>query len=399
MTIKEVVPPFIPGAKIKVLWVGWGWNKSLNRMIQEWLSGVEFIALNTDAQDLAGSLADKKINIGLNLTKGLWAGANPEIGRKAAEESEADIKNMLQDTDMVFITLWMWGWTGTWAGPVVANIAKEMWILTIWVVTKPFSFEWAKRKSNAEEWLAKFKDAVDTLIVIPNDKIYTIIDKKTTFKQAFLMIDKILYSGIKWISDLIVKPGDINIDFADVKAVMQNSGNALLWIWYGAGEKRAVEAARKAIENPLLETNLDKAKNIIFAVSGWDDLTPAEVQEAANVLEEILDPNANMFWWMSFDDTMEGEVQVTIIATWFEEQSKEDILKTPKLDTYGTGRRQPESIRERTARETKLDWAPMNITPVAENTETWFNKFNLNKDDDDDYETPPFIAKRLNNQE
>ena len=401
MTIKEVVPPFIPGAKIKVLWVGWGWNKSLNRMIQEWLSGVEFIALNTDAQDLAGSLADKKINIWLNLTKGLWAGANPEIGRKAAEESEADIKNMLQDTDMVFITLWMWGWTGTWAGPVVANIAKEMWILTIWVVTKPFSFEWAKRKSNAEEWLAKFKDAVDTLIVIPNDKIYTIIDKKTTFKQAFLMIDKILYSGIKWISDLIVKPGDINIDFADVKAVMQNSGNALLGIGYGAWEKRAVEAARKAIENPLLETNLDKAKNIIFAVSWWDDLTPAEVQEAANVLEEILDPNANMFWWMSFDDTMEGEVQVTIIATWFEEQSKEDILKTPKLDTYGTSgfRRQPESIRERTARETKLEWAPANTTPVSENTETWFNKFNLNKDDDDDYETPPFIAKRLNNQE
>lgn len=401
MTIKEVVPPFIPGAKIKVLWVGWGWNKSLNRMIQEWLSGVEFIALNTDAQDLAGSLADKKINIWLNLTKGLWAGANPEIGRKAAEESEADIKNMLQDTDMVFITLWMWGWTGTWAGPVVANIAKEMWILTIWVVTKPFSFEWAKRKSNAEEWLAKFKDAVDTLIVIPNDKIYTIIDKKTTFKQAFLMIDKILYSGIKWISDLIVKPGDINIDFADVKAVMQNSGNALLGIGYGAWEKRAVEAARKAIENPLLETNLDKAKNIIFAVSWWDDLTPAEVQEAANVLEEILDPNANMFWWMSFDDTMEGEVQVTIIATWFEEQSKEDILKTPKLDTYGTSgfRRQPESIRERTARETKLEWAPANTTPISENTETWFNKFNLNKDDDDDYETPPFIAKRLNNQE
>ena len=404
MTVKEVIPPFIPGAKIKVLWVGWGGNKSLNRMIQEWLAGVEFVALNTDAQDLAGSLADKKINIWLNLTKGLWAGANPEIGRKAAEESEADIKNMLQDTDMVFITLWMWGWTWTGAGPVVANIAKEMWILTIGVVTKPFSFEGAKRKSNAEEWLAKFKDAVDTLIVIPNDKIYTIIDKKTTFKQAFLMIDKILYSGIKWISDLIVKPGDINIDFADVKAVMQNSGNALLWIWYGAGEKRAVEAARKAIENPLLETNLDKAKNVIFAVSGWDDLTPAEVQEAANELESILDKNVNMFWWMSFDDTMEDEVQVTIIATGFEEQSKEEILKTPKWDKYGESFRRPsENIRERTARETRAEWMsinPINNTPtVAENTETWFNKFNLNKEDEDDYETPPFMTKRLNNQD
>ena len=399
MNIKEVTPPFIPGAKIIVLWVGWGGNKSLNRMIQEWLAGVEFVAINTDAQDLAGSLADKKINIWLNLTKWLWAGANPEVGRKAAEESEADIKNMLQDTDMVFITLWMWGWTWTWAGPVVANIAKEMWILTIWVVTKPFSFEWAKRKANAEEWLVKFKEAVDTLIVIPNDKIYTIIDKKTTFKQAFLMIDKILYSGIKWISDLIVKPGDINIDFADVKAVMQNSGNALLGIGYGAGEKRAVDAARKAIENPLLETNLDKAKNVIFAVSGWEDLTPAEVQEAANVLEEILDKNVNMFWWMSFDDTMEDEVQVTIIATWFEEQSKEDIIKLPKWDTYGTRLRQPESIWERTVRETKEEQPTVKPMPEPENVNVaeWFSKFNLNKDDDDD-ETPAFMTKRLNNQ-
>ncbi len=394
MTIKEVIPPFIPGAKIKVLWVGWGGNKSLNRMIQEWLEGVEFVAINTDAQDLAWSLADKRINIWLNLTKWLWAGANPEVGRKAAEESEADIKNMLQDTDMVFITLWMWGWTWTWAGPVVANIAKEMWILTIWVVTKPFSFEWAKRKANAEEWLAKFKEAVDTLIVIPNDKIYTIIDKKTTFKQAFLMIDKILYSGIKWISDLIVKPGDINIDFADVKAVMQNSWNALLWIGYGAGEKRAVDAARKAIENPLLETNLDKAKNVIFAVSWWDDLTPAEVSEAADVLSDILDKNVNLFWGMSFDETMEDEVQVTIIATGFEEQSKEDIIKLPKWDTYGTRViRQPESIRDRAVRDVK----EQKEEPTTNNDNwNWFNKFNL-KDDDDD-ETPAFITKRLNNQ-
>jgi len=297
MVINEVKPEFIPGAKIKVLWIGWCWNKAVNRMISEWLQGVEFVAINTDAQDLAGSLADKKVNIWLNLTKWLWAGANPEIGRKAAEESEADIKNMLQDTDMVFITVWMWGWTWTWASPVIANIAKEMWILTIWVVTKPFAFEGKKRRDNAEEWLAKIKWAVDTLIVIPNEKIFNVIDKKTTFQQAFLMIDQILYSGIKGISDLIIKPGTINVDFADIKTVMQNSWNALLGIGYWVGEKRAVEAARKAIDNPLMETNLDKAKSIIFAVSWGPDLTPNEVQEAASIVEEIIDADVNMIWW------------------------------------------------------------------------------------------------------
>ena len=401
MVINEVKPEFIPGAKIKVLWIGWCGNKAVNRMISEWLQGVEFVAINTDAQDLAWSLADKKVNIWLNLTKGLWAGANPEIGRKAAEESEADIKNMLQDTDMVFITVWMWGWTWTWASPVIANIAKEMWILTIWVVTKPFEFEGKKRKDNAEEWLAKIKWAVDTLIVIPNEKIFNVIDKKTTFKQAFLMIDQILYSGIKWISDLIIKPGTINVDFADVKTVMQNSGNALLGIGYGAGEKRAVEAARKAIDNPLMETNLDKAKSIIFAVSGWPDLTPTEVQEAASIVEEIIDEDVNMIWWMSLDESMEDEVQITIIATWFEEQSQDsghvrikfDPLWRPKeKESYRPAQSQwfIERIVSRTSEE-----APQ-AAPIVEEKKDFFNP---NKIDDMDEETPAFIRKRLSNNE
>ena len=257
----------------------------------------------------------------MNITKGLWAWANPEIWRKAAEESENEIKQALWDADMVFITAWMWWGTGTWAAPVIAWIAKNMWILTIGIVTKPFGFEWKKREENATDGLLKMKDNVDTLIVIPNDKIFNIADKKTTFRQAFEMIDKVLYLGIQWISDLITKPWDINIDFADIKEIMLNSGNALLWIWYGAGEKRAVDAARKAIENPLLETNLDWAKKVIFAVSGGSDLTPIEVQEAAAVVQEILDPEANMIWGMSFDDSFEDEVKVTIIATWFNEQA------------------------------------------------------------------------------
>lgn len=388
MIINEIKPEFIPGAKIKVLWVGWCGNKAINRMISEWLENVEFVAINTDAQDLAGSLAPKRINVWLNLTKGLWAGANPEIGRKAAEESESDIKHMLEDTDMVFITLWMWGGTWTWAGPVIANIAKEMGILTIWVVTKPFGFEGKKRSMNAEEGLAKIKNTVDTLIVIPNDKIFNVIDKKTTFKQAFLMIDKILYSGIKGISDLITKPGDINIDFADIKVVMQNSGNALLGIGYGAGEKRAVDAARKAIENPLLETNIDKAKSVIFAVSGWTDLTPTEVQEAASVIEEIIDPEVNMIWGMSFDETMEDEVQVTIIATWFEEQSRDPVIKTPDRDLLW----RPTVTRK--INESFIDRAVRTSTQSEEKEETE----DSNPQGREDLETPAFIRKRLNNE-
>lgn len=332
MVIHEINPEFIPGAKIKVLGIWWCWNKAINRMINEWLDWVWFIAINTDAQDLAVTLCDNKINIWLNLTKWLWAWANPEIGRKAAEESEQEIKAALQDTDMVFITCWMWWGTWTWAAPVIASIAKWMWILTVWIVTKPFSFEWPKRWLNAEEWIKKLKDAVDTLIVIPNDKIFTVIDKKTPFKQAFTMIDRILFLWVQWIADLIIKPGDINIDFADVKAVMTNSGNALLGIGYWAWEKRAVEAAKKAIENPLLEENLDWARSIIFAVTWWYDLTPIEVKEAAAVVEEIIDPDVNFFWWMTLDPQMEDEIKVTIIATWFQEQSKEDILKKPQRD-------------------------------------------------------------------
>lgn len=383
MVIQEINPEFIPGAKIKVIGVGGCGNKALNRMISEGLDGVGFVAINTDAQDLATNLADNKINIGLNLTKGLGAWANPEIGRKAAEESETEIKAMLQDTDMIFITSGMWGGTGTGAAPVIANIARGMGILTVGIITKPFSFEGNRRTGNAEEGVKKMKEAVDTLIVIPNDKIFNVIDKKTSFKQAFTMIDKILFLGVQGISDLIIKPGDINIDFADVKAVMTNSGNALLGIGYGAGEKRAVEAARKAIENPLLEENLDGAKSIIFAVSGGHDLTPAEVREAAAVVEEIIDPDVNFFWWMTLDESMEDEVKVTIIATGFEEQSKEAILKQPQRDILGRptipARRESENF---IMRGIKKDIAPEEKTEEETPAE--------------DLETPAFIRRSLN---
>ena len=400
MSIQEItLPPITPGAKIKVVWIWWWGNKALNRIIQQWLDGVEFVAVNTDAQDLAANLSASKVNIWMNITKWLWAGANPEIWRKAAEESENEIKQALWDADMVFITAWMWWWTWTWAAPVIAWVAKSMWILTIGIVTKPFSFEWKKREDNAVDGLLKMKENVDTLIVIPNDKIFNIADKKTTFKQAFEMIDKVLYLGIQWISDLITKPWDINIDFADIKEIMLNSGNALLGIGYGAWEKRAVDAARKAIENPLLETNLDGAKKVIFAVSWGSDLTPIEVQEAAAVVQEILDPEANMIWWMSFDDTFEDEVKVTIIATWFNEQAPS---KKPPFITDIRGnpirKRQPESFITKGVNETiwwftanQNGFSSSNIESEISNN----NGFRAPDNSEEDWETPAFMKNKL----
>lgn len=354
-------------------------------MIDEGMSNeVEFVAVNTDTQDLGQSKAQKTINIGLNVTKGLGAGANPEIGRKAAEEDEMNIKSVLQDANMVFVTAGMGGGTGTGAAPVVANLAKSMGILTIGIVTKPFSFEGKKRAENAEEGLKKMKEVVDTLIVIPNDKIYNIIDKKTTFKQAFLMIDKILYLGVQGISELITKPGDVNIDFSDMTTVMKDSGNALLGIGYGVGEKRAVDAARQAISNPLLETNLDGAKSVIFAISGGEDLTPMEVYEATEVIKEILSPDVNMIWGMTFDNSYEDEVKVTIIATGFEEQSKEPVIKTVNRDFLGKRTDAPrpaENFMTRTVRTATEANTPAPQAPIQEPEE--------------DLETPAFLRRKM----
>jgi len=381
MIIKEINPEFIPWARIKVIGVWWGGTNTTNRMISEWVDGVEFAAVNTDAQALANSMAPTKINIWLNITRGLGAWANPEIWRKSAEEDIEHLKKFLQDTDMVFITAWMWWGTWTGAAPVIAQIAKEMWILTVWVVTKPFSFEWQRRFQNAMEGLEKMRLSVDTLIVIPNDKIFNAIDKKTTFKQAFAMIDKILLLWVRWISDLIIKAWDINIDFADIRVIMQNSWTALLGIGYGEWENRTVDAARRAIDNPLVEANLEWAKNIIFAVTGWEDLTPIEVQEASRIIEEIADPAANIIWGMSFDDTYDGEVKVTIIATWFPETTQENILKWYQRDSLiGPKRNKGQDfITKALNKENMLEKPAPEQKPKPE----------------DDYDTPAFLKKKL----
>jgi len=379
MNLQEFTPDFVPGARIKVIGVGGAGVNSVNRMIQEWIEGVEFVAVNTDAQSLANSLAPIKINIGLDLTHWLGAGANPEIGRKAAEESIDEIKKVLEDTDMVFITAWMGGGTGTWAAPVIAQLAKEMDILTVGVVTKPFSFEGKQRLQNAIEGLERMKTAVDSLIVIPNDKIFNIIDKKTKFKDAFAMIDKILMLGVQGISDLIVKPGLVNVDFADVKVIMKDSWTALLGIGYGEGENRAVEAARRAIDNPLLDTRLEGAKRILFVVTGGEDLTPVEVQEAAKVLDEIKDEDANVIWWMTLDPSYEGEVKITIIATGFPESTQDEIIKGAPKFSFAT----PSGSRG----EDFVTKALGGAKPAA--------AASTPKQPEEDLETPAFLRKKL----
>lgn len=364
----------------------------------EGLEGVEFIAVNTDAQALAKSLAHKKVNIGLNLTKGLGAGANPDVGRKSAEESIQEIKDMLDDADMVFITAGMGGGTGTGAAPVIAQLAKEMGILTVGVVTKPFSFEGKRRFNQAVEGLEKMKQTVDTLIVIPNDRIFNIIDKKTTFRQAFSMIDKILFLGVQGIADLIVKPGDINIDFADIKMIMSGSGTALLGIGYGTGENRAVDAARRAIDNPLLESSLEGAKNIIFAVTGGDDLTPVEVQEASRVVEDIADPEAMIVWGMTFDASYEGEVKVTIIATGFPDTLQQSMIKDfsvgnmQKLQSMRTGGRTGSGS---SYVGKAMDDEGVVSSRVADQQQEMQQQ--QQQREERDYETPAFLRKKLLN--
>ena len=327
-----------PVAKIKVIWVGGGWNNAVNRMIEAWLEWVEFIAMNTDAQALYSSLAPTKINIGKMITGGLWAWSDPEIGKKAAEESSEDIKNALEWSDMVFITCGLgWG-TWTWAAPVIAEIAKELWALTVWVVTKPFSFEGQNRMGKSLDWYDALKEKVDTLITIPNDKILSIIDKKTPLLEAFSIVDEVLNQWVQGISDLITQPGLINVDFADVRSVMRNAGSALMGIGYGSGENRAVEAARAAIDSPLLELSIAWAKGLLFNITGWTDLSMFEVDEAAKVITESVDPEANIIFGSTIREDYEWEIKITVVATWFDENSNKKAMEVkaqPKANPFG----------------------------------------------------------------
>ncbi len=309
-------------ATIKVIGVGGAGNNAVNRMIEAGIRNVEFIAVNTDRQTLNSSRAGSKIQIGEKITRGLGAGANPDIGAQSAEESRAEIAEVLKGADMVFVTAGMGGGTGTGAAPVVAAIAKELGILTIGVVTKPFTFEGKKRLAQAERGIAGLKGKVDTLVVIPNDKLLQVIDRKTSIVEAFRMADDVLRQGVQGISDLISVPGLINLDFADVKTIMLNQGMAHMGIGTASGENRAEDAAKQAIQSPLLETSIEGAKGVIINITGGPDIGLLEANTAAELVQRSADPEANIIFGTVTDESMGEEIQITVIATGFEKEEE-----------------------------------------------------------------------------
>jgi len=320
-TAKMVIPDVTPVANIKVIGVGGGGCNAINRMVEAELDHVEFVAVNTDAQALYHSKAPLKIHIGREVTRGLGAGSNPEVGKHAAEESIDEIKEALQGADMVFVTAGMGGGTGTGAAQVIAQLAREMGALTVGIVTKPFNFEGLTRAKKANTGLEALKPAVDTLITIPNDRILSIIDRKTPITDAFSVVDEVLRNGVQGISDLILVHGLVNVDFADVKSIMKEAGTALMGIGYGAGETRAADAAKAAIESPLLEQSINGAKGILFNITGGSDLSMYEVDEASRLITESADPDANIIFGAVMNEDYAGEIKITVVATGFDEDN------------------------------------------------------------------------------
>ena len=347
----EIKPDVETFARIKVVGVGGSGSNAITRMLECKLTGVEVVAINTDAQDLHHCKASEKIHIGKNLTKGLGAGMNPELGRQAAEENRDEIQESLKSCDMVFVVYGAGGGTGSGAGPIVAEAAKEAGALTVGVVTRPFTFEGRQRSVVAEESLENLKDRVDTMISIQNDKLLQVIDRNTSLVNAFQIVDDVLRQGVQGISDLITKPGIVNVDFADVRSVMQDSGSALMGIGVASGESRAAQAAKQAINSPLLDISIDGAKGVLFNITGGDDLTMLEVNEAANIITENVDPNARIIFGASTEETVKkGDVKITVVATGFDEEiisggSSFERTKTKSIDV-SIGGEMEESSRE-----------------------------------------------------
>ncbi len=393
----EIKPNLETFAKIKVVGVGGSGGSVIGRMIDSNIKGVEFVAINTDSQALHHSNAEEKIHIGKNLTKGLGAGMNPEIGRQAAEENRDEIQDVLKGADMVFVTCGMGGGTGTGAASIVAETAKDLGALTVAVVTKPFAFEGAQRRAIAEEGLENLKDRVDTLITIPNDKLLSIIDRKTSLINAFKIVDDVLRQGVQGISDLITKPGIVNVDFADVKAIMENSGSALMGIGISSGENRAEEAAKAAINSPLLELSIDGAKGVLFNVSGSSDLTMLEINEAANIITENIDPNAKViFGAVSDEQVKKGDIHITVVATGFDAENVKEApadkisRKFSQKSESGYG----EEAKSGMAFPSKKIESNMIVEEKIQ-PKSYSGKSMDEAEDEDELEIPAFIRKKM----
>lgn len=360
---KQVRPDVESFARIRVVGVGGSGGNTINHMVSTHVTGVDFLAVNTDAQDLAKSKAKRKIHIGRNLTRGLGTGMDPDLGKQAAEETREEIQEALKGSDMVFVTCGMGGGTGTGAAPAVAKIARELGALTVGVVTKPFSFEGAQRGRLADQGIMELRKSVDAIIIIPNDKLLSVVAKETGIKNAFAMCDDILKQAVEGISDLITTTGIINVDFADVRAIMHNAGSALMGIGMAIGEKRAETAARLAINSPLLEVSINGAKGVLFSVAGSDDLSMLEVQEAANAITEAIDPEAKVIFGAVTDESLKkGQIKVTVIATGFPENlgAGNRITYTPPSLPNRLSKKEPEMPPVRKAE------TPSTPTPVAQ---------------------------------
>lgn len=326
----EVKPAAETFAKIKVIGVGGGGGSVINRMVENGIKGVEFLAINTDVQALHYNKASKKIHIGKSVTRGLGAGMNPELGRQAAEETQNDIREAIKDADMVFVTCGLGGGTGSGASPIVAEIARDLGALTVAVVTKPFGFEGAQRKNIADRALTELTDKVDTIITIPNDKLLQVIDKKTSLLDAFMVVDEVLQQGVQGIAELITIPGLINVDFADVKAIMSNAGSALMGIGTSSGDNKAVESAKAAINSPLLEMNIEGARGILFTITGGPNLGMNDVNEAAKVITSSADEDAKIIFGAVIDSKLKDEIKITVVATGFDGRISPEPSRQPE---------------------------------------------------------------------
>lgn len=387
-----VKPTAGQAAKIKVVGVGGGGGNALSSMIIEGgIPGVEFVAVNTDAQALLNNKAENKVQIGEALTRGLGSGGDPEVGRQAAEESREHLKEELDGSDMVFITAGAGGGTGTGAAPVIAEVVKESGALTVAVVTKPFDFEGAKRRVNAEDGIERLKEKVDTLIVVPNQRVLQVIDKKTSILDAFKKIDSVLYQGVRGIAELITLPGLINVDFADVRTIMQNSGTALMGIGSGTGDKRAIHAIKQAISSPLLDASIEGAKGVLFNVVGGPDMAMNEIDEAASIIQKTVDSDADIIFGSAIDDQLVDQIKITVVATRFD-----DSRMRFQFNTRGPSRFQKQLATEPPEDEEETDelYPPEEPPERPRRQEQQSSSKNVDVDEDDEFDIPAFLRKK-----